>query len=124
MYLRKHCPQVEFYQMGTGFTWDTQDRSGDIAAAERTWAVAKSMLNNPAFDLIILDELTYMLSFDYLNHDEVLSSISQRPKEQSVVVTGRGGGKALQAIMDTVSEVKEIKHAYTAGIKARHGVDY
>lgn len=124
MYLRKHCPHVEFYQMGTGFTWDTQDRSGDIAAAERTWAVAKSMLNNPAFDLIILDELTYMLSFDYLNHDEVLSSISQRPKEQSVVVTGRGGGKALQAIMDTVSEVKEIKHAYTAGIKARHGVDY
>lgn len=124
MYLRKYCPQVEFYQMGTGFTWDTQDRSGDIAAAERTWAVAKSMLNNPAFDLIILDELTYMLSFDYLNHDEVLSSISQRPKEQSVVVTGRGGGKALQAIMDTVSEVKEIKHAYTAGIKARHGVDY
>ncbi len=124
MYLRKHCPQVEFYQMGTGFTWDTQDRSGDIAAAERTWAVAKSMLTNPAFDLVILDELTYMLSFDYLNHDEVLTTISQRPKEQSVVVTGRGGGKALQAIMDTVSEVKEIKHAYTAGIKARHGVDY
>lgn len=124
MYLRKHCPQVEFYQMGTGFTWDTQDRSGDIAAAERTWAVAKSMLTNPAFDLVILDELTYMLSFDYLNQDEVLTTISQRPKEQSVVVTGRGGGKALQAIMDTVSEVKEIKHAYTAGIKARHGVDY
>lgn len=124
MYLRKHCPQVEFYQMGTGFTWDTQDRSGDIAAAERTWAAAKSMLTNPAFDLVILDELTYMLSFDYLNHDEVLTTISQRPKEQSVVVTGRGGGKALQAIMDTVSEVKEIKHAYTAGIKARHGVDY
>ncbi|MGB0189118.1 MAG: cob(I)yrinic acid a,c-diamide adenosyltransferase [Aequoribacter sp.] len=124
MYLRKHCPQVEFYQMGTGFTWDTQDRSGDIAAAERTWAVAKSMLTNPAFDLVILDELTYMLSFDYLNHDEVLTTISQRPREQSVVVTGRGGGKALQAIMDTVSEVKEIKHAYTAGIKARHGVDY
>ena len=124
MYLRKHCPQVEFYQMGTGFTWDTQDRSGDIAAAERTWAVAKSMLTNPAFDLVILDELTYMLSFDYLNHDEVLTTISQRPKEQSVVVTGRGGGKALQTIMDTVSEVKEIKHAYTAGIKARHGVDY
>jgi cob(I)alamin adenosyltransferase len=82
------------------------------------------MLNNPAFDLVILDEMTYMLSFDYLNHDEVLTTISQRPKEQSVVVTGRGGGKALQAIMDTVSEVKEIKHAYTAGIKARHGVDY
>jgi cob(I)alamin adenosyltransferase len=124
MYLRKHCPDVEFYQMGTGFTWDTQDRSSDIAAAEETWAVAKKMLSNPELDLVILDELTYMLSFDYLNQDDVLEAISRRPFEQSVVVTGRGGGKALQEIMDTISEVKEIKHAYKAGIKARHGVDY
>lgn len=124
MYLRKHCPEIEFYQMGTGFTWDTQDRNSDIAAAEKTWAVAKKMLANPELDLVILDELTYMLSFDYLNEDEVLTTISRRPINQSVVVTGRGGGKALQAIMDTVSEVKEIKHAYKAGIKARHGVDY
>ncbi len=124
MYLRKHCPEVEFHQMGTGFTWDTQDRSSDIEAAERTWTIAKKMLSNPELDLVILDELTYMLSFDYLNQDEVLEAISQRPFEQSVVVTGRGGGKALQEIMDTVSEVKEIKHAYKAGIKARHGVDY
>lgn len=124
MYLRKHCPEVEFHQMGTGFTWDTQDRSSDIEAAKRTWTIAKEMLCNPELDLVILDELTYMLSFDYLNQDEVLEAISQRPFEQSVVVTGRGGGKALQEIMDTVSEVKEIKHAYKAGIKARHGVDY
>jgi cob(I)alamin adenosyltransferase len=124
LYLRKHCPQVEFHQMGTGFTWNTQDRSGDIAAAIRTWALARPMLADPAFDLVVLDELTYMLAYDYLPADEVLSAIADRPREQSVVVTGRGGGSALQDIMDTVSEVKDVKHAFRAGIKARRGVDY
>jgi len=124
IYLKQQCPQVAFYQMGTGFTWDTQDRSGDIAAAERTWAVAKPMLQDPAFDLVVLDELTYMIAFKYLPEEEILEAIRNRPPGQSVVVTGRGGGKALQEIMDTVSEVKEIKHAYRAGIKARKGVDY
>lgn len=124
IYLREQCPQVEFYQMGTGFTWDTQDRSGDIAAAVRTWEQASAMLADPAYHLVVLDELTYMLAFDYLPEDTVLQALTNRPAEQSVVVTGRGGGKALQEIMDTVSEVKEIKHAYNNGIKARRGVDY
>lgn len=124
IYLRDHCPQVAFYQMGTGFTWNTQDRSADIAAAERTWAVAEPMLRDPAFDLVVLDELTYMLAYKYLDEDRVLNAIAARPREQSVVVTGRGGGSRLQELMDTVSEVKEVKHAFKAGIKARRGVDY
>lgn len=124
IYLKEHCPQVDFYQMGTGFTWDTQDRSGDIAAAIRTWAVAKPMLQSPEYDLVVLDELTYMLAFNYLPQDDIIHTISNRPAGQSVVVTGRGGGSALQAIMDTVSEVKEVKHAFKAGIMARKGVDY
>lgn len=124
IYLREHCPQVDFYQMGTGFTWDTQDRSGDIMAAIRTWAVAKDMLRDASFDLVVLDELTYMIAFDYLPEDEIIHALSERPATQSVVVTGRGGGAALQRIMDTVSEVKEVKHAFRAGIKARKGVDY
>lgn len=124
IYLREQCPQVEFYQMGTGFTWDTQDRSGDIAAAQRTWERASAMLADPAYHLVVLDELTYMLAFDYLPEETVLGALAGRPEEQSVVVTGRGGGTALQAIMDTVSEVRDIKHAYNAGIKARRGVDY
>tara|TARA_R110002094_G_scaffold8596_4_gene18141 strand:+ start:3160 stop:3768 length:609 start_codon:yes stop_codon:yes gene_type:complete len=124
IYLREQCPQVDFYQMGTGFTWDTQDRSADIAAAQRTWEQAAAMLANPAYHLVVLDELTYMLAFDYLPEETVLAALAGRPAEQSVVVTGRGGGKALQEIMDTASEVKEIKHAYNAGIKARLGVDY
>lgn len=124
IYIRDQCPEVRFYQMGTGFTWNTQDRSGDIEAAERTWEVAAELLADPDYDLVVLDELTYMLAYDYLPEETVLSALRSRPREQSVVVTGRGGGSALQDVMDTVSEVKDVKHAYRAGIKARKGVDY
>lgn len=124
IYIREHCPLVTLYQMGTGFTWDTQDRQADIEAAQKTWGIASAMLQDPGYDLVVLDELTYMLAYDYLPEDEVLGAISARPREQSVVVTGRGGGKALREIMDTVSEIHDIKHAYKAGIAARKGVDY
>ena len=124
MYLREHCPQVDFYQMGTGFTWDTQDRSGDIAEAKKTWAVAQPMLEDARYDLVVLDELTYMIGYKYLEEAMVLQALSSRPESQSIVVTGRGGGSGIQEIMDTVSEIKDVKHAYAAGIKARQGVDY
>ena len=113
----------EIFQMGTGFTWNTQDKAADIAASERTWEVADRMLKDESFDLVVLDELTYMLGYKYLDKDMVINSIKNRPYEQSVVVTGRGGGRALREIMDTVSEIKDVKHAYRAGIKARKGVD-
>ena len=122
-FIVEHCPQVDLVQMGTGFTWNTQDKSADIAAAERTWQDAARMLADEHYDLVVLDELTYMLGYKYLPRDLVLPAIEQRPREQSVIVTGRGGGSELRAIMDTVSDVKNIKHAYKAGIKARRGVD-
>lgn len=124
LYLRDQCPEVDFYQMGTGFTWNTQDREGDIEAAKVTWAVAKKMLTDDRYHLVVLDELTYMLSFNYLDESEVLTTLKNRPANQSVVVTGRGGGSALQEIADTVSEIREVKHAYRAGIQARRGVDF
>jgi cob(I)alamin adenosyltransferase len=124
LYLRDQCPQVKFYQMGTGFTWDTQDRSADIAAAEKTWAVAEQALADEQYDLVVLDELTYMLSFKYLDKEQVLKALKNRPYEQSLIVTGRGGGSELAELADTVSEVKEIKHAYNEGIMARKGVDF
>ena len=124
LYIKSNHPDVMLYQMGTGFTWDTQDREGDIAAAKQTWAQAHAMLKDPSYDSVVLDELTYMLAFDYLSEADVLLGITERPESQSVVVTGRGGGQALREIMDTVSEVKEVKHAYRAGIRARKGVDY
>ncbi|MFT7388714.1 MAG: cob(I)alamin adenosyltransferase [Candidatus Endobugula sp.] len=124
LYVRDQCPQVTFYQMGTGFTWDTQDRESDILAAKDTWAQVVPLLTDDSYDLVVLDELTYMLAYKYLDEDMVLTALRNRPVQQSVVVTGRGGGSALQEIMDTVSEVKDRKHAYASGIKARKGVDY
>jgi len=124
IYLREKCPQVDFYQMGTGFTWDTQDRTADMEAAERTWAQVVPMLSNPEYDLVVLDEITYMIAYKYLDESMILEAIKNRTVSQSVVATGRGGGSALQALADTVSEVKETKHAFQLGIKARMGVDY
>ena len=121
---RDQSPQVDLYQMGTGFTWNTQDREADIAAAEKTWAVAEKMLGDESYHLVVLDELTYMLSLKYLDKTKVLAALENRPTEQSVVVTGRGGGSELQALADTVSEIKEVKHAYKAGVMARKGVDF
>ena len=124
LYLKNSLPEIDFFQMGTGFTWDTQDRSADIAAAEKTWAVVEPMLKDESYHLVVLDELTYMLSFKYLDETMVIDALKTRPANQSVVVTGRGGGKMLREIADTVSEVKDIKHAYNAGIAARRGVDF
>jgi cob(I)alamin adenosyltransferase len=124
IYLKEQCPQVDFYQMGTGFTWDTQDKSGDIEAAKKTWSVVEPMLKDESYHLVVLDELTYMLAYKYLPEADVLAALENRPVSQSVVVTGRGGGSALQAIADTVSEIKEVKHAFKKGIAARKGVDY
>lgn len=122
--LRQRFPEVDFHQMGTGFTWDTQDHAGDSAAARRTWSEARRLLADPAFDLVLLDELTYMLAYRYLDEEEVVRALRERPPGQSVVVTGRGGGSALRELADTVSEVRNLKHAYEAGIKARPGVDF
>ena len=124
IYIKEQCPQVEFYQMGTGFTWNTQDRSADIAASERTWEYAEKYLKDESIDLVVLDELTYMIGYKYLDEAKIIEAIRNRPVEQSVVVTGRGGGSLLQGVVDTVSEVKDIKHAYKSGVKARKGVDY
>jgi cob(I)alamin adenosyltransferase len=124
IFLKEKMPEVDFYQMGTGFTWNTQDRTSDIEAAERTWEQAARMLKDTSLDLVLLDELTYMIAYKYLDEQMIVDAIANRPLEQSVIVTGRGGGSALREVCDTVSEVKEIKHAYKAGVKARKGVDY
>ena len=124
IFVREKCPSVTFYQMGTGFTWNTQDRSLDIAAANKTWAVAKEMLKDKTYHLVILDELTYMLSFKYLDEDIVMEVLKNRPANQSVVVTGREGCAALRDWADTVSDIQETKHAFNEGIMARKGVDF
>lgn len=123
IFIRDKHPEVDFYQMGTGFTWNTQDRDNDIAAAERTWVEAERMLQDESLRLVVLDELTYMLAYKYLDEDKILNAIKDRPREMSVIVTGRGGGTGIRDIADTVSEIKDVKHAFRAGVKAREGVD-
>ncbi len=117
-------PLVEFHVMNTGFTWETQDRDKDIAAAEATWRNAAALLNNPDIDVVILDELTYMLSYGYLDKEMVLSTLENRPPGQHVVVTGRNASKQLIELADTVTELGENKHAFYDGVKVQKGIDY
>ena len=116
-------PLVEWHVLGDGFTWDTQNREQDIATAERGWQVAERMLNDSSFELVVLDELTYLLSYGYLDTDKVLDTLAARPPLQHVVVTGRAASRELCELADTVSEIADIKHAYRSGIRAQKGID-
>ncbi|WP_425314323.1 cob(I)yrinic acid a,c-diamide adenosyltransferase [Psychrosphaera aestuarii] len=115
---------VPFAVMKTGFTWDTQNRESDTKAALETWQKAKVFLQDESIDVVLLDELTYMITYQYLPLEEVLETIANRPKMQSVIVTGRAAHRELAEAADTVSEVKNIKHAFDSGVKALQGFDY
>lgn len=117
-------PGVEWHVLGDGFTWDTQNREQDIATAQRGWQIAARMLADPAIQLVVLDELTYLLSYGYLDSDTVLDALANRPPMQHVIVTGRGATDALIELADTVSVIADEKHAYRAGVKAQAGVDW
>ena len=115
---------VEFHVMETGFTWDTQDKESDMRAAQSVWQEAKKLLQNPDIDVVMLDEITYMLTYQYLDLDDVLDALVNRPENQHVIVTGRACHRAVIDIADTVSEVNNTKHAFDNGIKAQKGIDW
>jgi cob(I)alamin adenosyltransferase len=117
-------PLVEFHVMNTGFTWETQDRDKDIAAAELTWKEAARLLSDENTDVVILDELTYMLTYGYLDKEMVLEALENRPSMQHVIVTGRNAAKELIEIADTVTELGDNKHAFYSGVKVQKGIDY
>lgn len=119
-----HPLGVEFHIMGTGFTWETQNRETDIQAATAVWQESKRMLADPSYDLVVLDELTYMLAYHYLDTQEVIAAVENRPVQQTVIVTGRGCHSQLLALADTVSEMRPVKHAFDSGIQAQEGVDW
>jgi cob(I)alamin adenosyltransferase len=119
----KAQPGVQWHVLGEGFTWDTQDRARDTEKAREGWAVARTLLADAGVHLVILDELTYCLSYGYLDTESVLADIALRPPLQHVVVTGRAAPQALLDAADTVTEMRDVKHAYRQGIRAQAGID-
>ncbi|MBJ6608859.1 MAG: cob(I)yrinic acid a,c-diamide adenosyltransferase [Candidatus Thiothrix moscowensis] len=113
----------EWHVLGDGFTWDTQDREQDIATSRCGWDIARRMLADPDYALVVLDELTYLLNYSYLDAEHVLTDIAQRPPMQHVVVTGRAASLPLRELADTVSVIEDEKHAFRAGIQAQKGID-
>ena len=121
------CPRgisASMHVTGDGFTWDTQNRAQDEATARRGWDIALTLLRDAAVDLVVLDELNIVLKYHYLPLDEVLTALQQRPAMQHVIITGRGAPDELIALADTVTEMREIKHAFKGGIKAQAGIEY
>lgn len=123
-FIEQRCPEVPYHVMGSGFTWETQDRERDIAAAEQAWNEAEKLLQDDSLHLVLLDELTYVLKYGWIEQQRIFDAIQQRPADMSVIVTGRAASKALRELADTVAEVGDEKHAFRAGIKARRGIDW
>ncbi|MBV9863691.1 MAG: cob(I)yrinic acid a,c-diamide adenosyltransferase [Alphaproteobacteria bacterium] len=110
--------------MGEGFTWDTQDRARDIAAAAAAWETAKAMIADPSYRMVLLDELNIVLRYDYLPLAEVLQALRDKPRDLHVVVTGRNAPAELIAAADLVTEMTLVKHPFRAGVKAQPGIEF
>lgn len=125
----KRFPEIRHVVSGEGFTWNTQDKEKDIAAVRRGWEIALEMIeasrgDSPAYSLIVLDELNIALSYGYLPVSEVIEAVRNKPQELSICITGRGAPQELIDVADTVTEMKPIKHAFDAGIRARRGIEF
>ncbi len=120
----KDMENVQYEVMGSGFTWDSQDRSKDIAAAEQVWEKAVPILKDSTIDIVLFDEITYMFKYDYLSVEKVVNALLSRPPKQNVIITGRDAIPELLEIADTISEVLEIKHAFKDGVKAQKGIEF
>jgi len=123
-FYRRFPDEIQYYVMGEGFTWETQDKQVDIAAAQKAWQQSCLFLEDKSINLVLLDELNIALKHRYIDIDEVISKLQQRPKNQHVVITGRAANEKLITIADTVTEMNVIKHAYKNGIKAQKGIEF
>ncbi|WDR07465.1 cob(I)yrinic acid a,c-diamide adenosyltransferase [Devosia rhodophyticola] len=122
--LEKFQDLVTIRAMGEGFTWDTQDRQRDLAAAAAAWKQAKEMIGDPSYKMVMLDELNICLRYDYLPLDEVVEVLRNKPRDTHVIVTGRNAKDELIEIADLVTEMTEIKHPFRAGVKAQAGIEF
>lgn len=110
--------------MGEGFTWDTQDRDRDVAAAEKAWGMAKEMIADPSYGMVILDELNIVLRYDYLDLADVIAGLQARPEMLHVVVTGRNAKDEIIEAADLVTEMEQVKHPFRSGVKAQIGIEF
>ena len=122
IFLKNH-ENISTVIMETGFTWDTQDQDLDKKKAIEVWTEAEKFLSNPDINLVVLDEITYMISYKYLEEKSILKALINRPENQHVVITGRAASDNLIEIADTVSKILDVKHAFRANIKAQKGLD-
>jgi cob(I)alamin adenosyltransferase len=122
--LEKFPDLVTIKAMGEGFTWETQDRARDIAHARAAWDEAKAMIADPAYRMVLLDELNIVLRYDYLPLDEVLAVLRTKPADKHVIVTGRNAREELIEIADLVTEMEQVKHPFRSGVKAQAGVEF
>ncbi len=122
--IEKFGDQVEWHTLGEGFTWETQDRARDVAAAERAWGATKKMMADPAIRLIVLDELNIALRYDHLDIADVVATLKARRRDQHIVVTGRNAKPELIEAADLVTEMNPIKHHFAAGVKAQEGIEF
>ena len=119
----RRLPEVTYHVMGEGFTWETQDRERDVRAAEAAWAVAAALLRAAEVALVVLDELNIALRYRYLPLVDVMAALRARPAHQHVVITGRGAPGELIELADTVTDMRAVKHAFEAGVRAQRGVE-
>ena len=122
-FFRDH-PQIDWHVMGHGFTWETQDKSEDIAAAQKAWSIAEGLLSDASYDMLVFDEMSYMFKYEYLDVSPVVEALKNRPKEQNVIITGRTMALPLQEIADTISVVQDERHAFRLGVKAQKGIEF
>ena len=122
--LEKFGDQVAWYSMGEGFTWETQDLARDIAAAERAWAKAVELMDDPRYSLVILDELNIALRYDYLPLDQVVATLKAHRPNLHVIVTGRNAKPELVEAADLVTDMTLVKHHFAAGVKAQPGIEF
>lgn len=122
--LAKFDDLVTFKTMGEGFTWETQDRQRDIAAARAAWEEAIKMIADPSYNLVLLDELNIVLRYDYLPLEEVVEVLKSKPENTHVIVTGRNAKDEIIEIADLVTEMTQVKHPFRAGVKAQEGIEF
>jgi cob(I)alamin adenosyltransferase len=115
---------ADWWALGEGFTWDTADPAHDREVAQRAWQKAKEVIQAGEHQLVVLDEITYLLTWAWIDEDDVITTIRDRPPHVNIVVTGRDASDALIELADTVTEMRQVKHAYDAGIRAKRGIDY